>query len=46
MKNAFQRRLLNQIQQQVVNEDKILSKKILLETNIEKKLNSRKKKIK
>ena len=45
MKNAFQRRLLNQIQQQVVNEDKILSKKILLETNIEKKLNSRKKKL-
>jgi hypothetical protein len=45
MKSKFQRQLLNQIQQQVLNEDKILSKKILLETNIEKKLNSRKKKL-
>lgn len=45
MRNAQQRRLLNQIQQQVINEDKILSKKIILENNLEKKLKSRTKRL-
>ena len=45
MKNTGQRWLLNQVQQQVINEDNILSKKLILETNLEKKLKSRKKKL-
>ena len=45
MKNTEQRILLNQVQQQVINEDKILSKKLILENNLEKKLKSRTKKI-
>ena len=45
MKNSDQRLLLNEVQQQVLNEDAILSKKIILETNLEKKLNCRKKKL-
>ena len=40
-----QRILLNQVQQQVINEDKILSKKLILENNLEKKLKSRTKKL-
>ena len=45
MKNTGQKWLLNQVQQQVLNEDHILSKKLILETNLEKKLKSRKKKL-
>mgnify|MGYP002859705187 CR=1 FL=1 len=45
MKNTGQKWLLNQVQQQVINEDQILSKKLILETNLEKKLKSRKKKL-
>ena len=45
IRNPKQRRLLNQIQQQVMNEEKILSKKVILENNLEKKLKSRKKKL-
>ena len=45
MKNTEQRILLNQVQQQVINEDKILSKKLILENNLEKKLKSRTKKL-
>ena len=45
MRNAHQRIILNQVQQQVINEDKILSKKLILETNLEKKLKSRTKKL-
>ena len=45
MKNVQQRRLLSQVQQQVINEDKILSKKLILENNLEKKLKSRTKKL-
>ena len=45
MKSRQQRILLNQVQQQVLNEDKILSKKIILENNLEKKLKSRTKKL-
>ena len=45
MKSIHQRRLLNEVQQQVLTEDKILSKQIILENNLEKKLKSRKKKL-
>ena len=44
-KNKEQIRLLNQVEQQIKNEDIILSKKIILENNLEKKLKSRKKKL-
>jgi hypothetical protein len=45
MKNLTQKKILKEIQQQVINEDLILSKKIILENNLEKKLNSRKKRL-
>ena len=45
MKNLTQKKFLKEIQQQVINEDLILSKKIILENNLEKKLNSRKKRL-
>ena len=44
-KTIDQKRLLNEVDQQVRHEDKILAKKIILENNLEKKLNSRKKKL-
>ena len=45
MKNLTQKKILKEIQQQVINEDLILSKKIILENNLEKKSNSRKKRL-